>query len=359
LKREEPPQFRRSSWDEWVCNAGVDLVWVGQQPVSIPRHPLPSDTSYLFSPFRGWFDYLAHELRQANQGLSAAMVKWAGWAFSLLGLRETIVLGAEPVSTNLYGPSDTDSLLEAARLASNLYRRRFVAIRNLTQDHHRELMHSLGSLGFVALPARVIYEFDAPTEQGSSNPADVRSLRRPSHLTRDLRLLKNSGLRVGRPAVIDEFQAERLRALYERIYIKKHSPLNAQYTANFFSGVINEGLMELLVLESEDDWLGFALIYKRGMVATVPALGYGETCEGMGGYRLVFAAIYEQTVGQGVHLNYSSGAGDFKRKRGGQPVLEYIMLRTPLASRYRGRLLRWLADRLSRIRVEDLIRRGA
>lgn len=359
MKREEPTQLRRSSWDDWVRNAGVELAWVGDQPACVPRQPLPADASYLFSPFRGWFDYLSHELRQAGQYLSAVLVDWVGRLCGLLGLQKTVVLGAEPVSTNLYGPSDTSSLLVSARLASARYPQHYLAIRNLTREHHAELIDGLTSQGFVALPARVIYEFKAPAQSNLSERLDGGAARRPSHLSRDLKLLTKSGLLVSRPVTVDAHQAERLRAWYERIYLKKHSQLNAQYTADFFLGVINEGLMELLVLEQQGEWLGFALIYRRGNVATVPALGYGEPCELLGGYRLIFAAIYGQTVGESLLLNYSSGAGDFKRKRGGQPLLEYTLLRAPAASRYRRRLLLWLSDRLSRIQVGDLIRRGA
>jgi hypothetical protein len=263
------------------------------------------------------------------------------------------------VSTNLYGPSDKDLLLESVRLASDRYPKHFLAIRNLTLQHHAEIIDGLVLQGFVALPARVIYEFEPPAQKSSRGGLDGGVERMPSHLSRDLKLLTKSGLLVTRPVTVDIHQAERLRAWYERIYLQKHSQLNAQYTAEFFLGVINQGLMELMVLEKQGEWLGFALISRRGNVASVPALGYGELCESLGGYRLIFAAIYGQTVGHGALLNYSSGAGDFKRKRGGQPHLEYTLLRAPAASKYRRGLLGWLADRLSRVRVDDLIRRGA
>ena len=359
MKREEPVQLGRSSWDDWVRNAGVELAWVGDQPACIPRQPLPPDASYLFSPFRGWFDYLSHELRQAGQGLSAVLVDWVGRLCGLLGLQKTVVLGADPVSTNLYGPSDTSLLLESARLASARYPQHFLAIRNLTREHNAELIDCLASQGFVALPARVIYEFKAPAQNNCSEGLDGGAVRRPSNLSRDLKLLTKSGLLVSRPVTVDAHQAERLRNWYERIYLKKHSQLNAQYTADFFLGVINEGLMQLLVLEQQGEWLGFALIYRRGNVATVPALGYSELCEPLGGYRLVFAAIYRQTVGLGLLLNYSSGAGDFKRKRGGVPLMEFTLLKAPKRSHWRKSGLAWIGRRLSHLSLQDLISRGA
>ena len=359
MKREEPVQLGRSSWDDWVRNAGVELAWVGDQPACIPRQPLPSDASYLFSPFRGWFDYLSHELRQANQGLLAVLVDWVGRLCGLLGLRETVVLGAGPVSTNLYEPSDMAPLLESARLASARYPKHFLAIRNLTLKHHARLIDGLASQGFVALPARIIYEFEAPKAGDAGAVRELLPYRQPPNLVRDIKLLKKSGLTIKSYETIDRRQAELLRAWYDRIYLQKYSRLNAQYTTGFFLEVVCEGLMSLMVLEQDSEWLGFALIYRRGNVASVPALGYSESCESLGGYRLIFAAIYGQTVGQGLLLNYSSGAGYFKRKRGGIPLMEFTLLKAPRRSHWRRGGLAWIGRRLSHLSLQDFIARGA
>jgi hypothetical protein len=320
---------------------------------------LPADASYLFSPFRGWFDYLSHELRQTDQGLSARLVDGIGGLCGLLGLRKTVVLGAEPVSTNLYGPSDTASLLAAARLASSRYPQHYLAIRNLTREHHAELIDGLTSQGFVALPARVIYEFEASTKGDGPAGASRGQSRLPSNLMRDLRLLEKSNLLVQTCDSLSREQAEYLASLYERIYVQKYSKLNARYTPDFFLGVVNTGLMSLCVLKSGDNWLGFALIYRRGNVASVPALGYSEACEPLGGYRLIFSAIYGQTVAQGLALNYSSGAGHFKRLRGARPIMEYTLLRAPQRAFCRRMTMAWVGRRLSRVGVDALIRRGA
>jgi hypothetical protein len=61
-----------------------------------------------------------------------------------------------------------------------------------------------------------------------------------------------------------------------------------------------------------------------------------------------------------VLLNYSSGAGDFKRKRGGEAYLEYAYIRCPLDSgRIKKRIIHFAACKTQSINVQDLIKLGA
>jgi len=354
LNLSEPVLGRPASWDDWLTNAGCDLHWQFGQPVSLSRQPLAPDATYIFSPFRGWFDYLAHELRGQSRPWSARLVGLLAWVARLLGFERMGVIGAGPVSTSLHQPSDFDAILAATRQSVQRDPSRTFAIRNLTTVHHAPLMQALAGLGFVRLPSRVVYEFD-----GRPNQQQAAGLKTPSHLARDLKQLDKSGLRVCRPKTISMEQAGKLRQLYQRIYLDKYSPLNAQYTDRFFFDVVNTGVMRLVTLEAAGEWMGFALLMQVGEQASVPALGYSTDCEALGGYRLVFAAIFRETVLQGLLLNYSSGAGDFKRKRGATPVLEYTMVRAPTGAR----LLSWLlamAERVAvRLKAEDLMARGA
>lgn len=334
-----------------MANASSQVDWVEGLPVTVPTQPLPVQTSYILSPCRGWFNYLAQELTAAGAPNASCLVVWAGGCARWLGMERMVVIGNGPVSTNLYSPSDFGALLSAASRAIQGYRHHFLAIRNLTREHHESLIQGLESLGFVALPARVIYEFSAVTWLKQKPPIN---------LTRDLKHLSKSGVLVQTLPRLAPDQAQQMCELYHRIYLRKHSLLNAQYTPAFFLDMVNNGWMKLLsVSDREERLLGFALLYEQSGVLSVPAVGYSEFSESLGGYRLIFASIYRHAEHHGLLLNYSSGAGDFKRKRGGQPLLEYTLLRAPAASRTRRRLLRWLANRLSRIRVEDLIRRGA
>jgi hypothetical protein len=107
--------------------------------------------------------------------------------------------------------------------------------------------------------------------------------------------------------------------------------------------------------------MAFAMLYQVGDTLTVPALGYATDAEIDSLYRLLFSAIHNYTQTHALLLNYSSGAGDFKRKRGGVPHLEYTMVCAPSgqAKGWRTQLLRWLEKQAQGIDANALMALGA
>jgi hypothetical protein len=138
-------------------------------------------------------------------------------------------------------------------------------------------------------------------------------------------------------------------------------PLNPQYTVQFFADLIHQGSMSCLLVRGSDQQIrSFALLRTTGQTLTVPALGYDSEIYLEGSYRVLFAAIYSYAKSQGVLLNYSSGAGDFKRKRGGIAYLEYTYLSCPLNShRFKKWALSFVAKKTAAIDALDLIAMGA
>jgi hypothetical protein len=346
------PTWPRQPLERWMRNACADLQWLDAPPwaVTVSHAQRTSNTSYLTSLRSGWFDYAAEELQ--DKWWAAWLVRRLGTCASWVGLDRIALVGNWPVSTNVWDAKTCTQLTQVCASVMAKHADCFVGVRNLQSDKHADLMAALRGLGFVALPARVVYEFDL--RQGLA--------RKPSHLMRDHTSRKRSGLRM---VVLEEASREsarRMAALYTRIYLDKHSQLNAQYTADFFEDMLNQRVMRALTLtHSNGDIMAFALLYQVGDTLTVPALGYATDAEIDGLYRLLFSAIHDYTQTHALLLNYSSGAGDFKRKRGGTPHLEYTMVCAPSkkSSTWRTQLLQWLEKKTRRINTEALIALGA
>jgi hypothetical protein len=116
----------------------------------------------------------------------------------------------------------------------------------------------------------------------------------------------------------------------------------------------------LSLKDEEEQIIAFALLYQVGQTLTVPALGYVENEKGPGIYRLLFASIFNYTLEHRLLLNYSSGAGDFKRKRGAQSRLEYTAVKAPPSfSNWKAKMVRFAAKKAENITANDLIQRGA
>lgn len=341
----------RESLGIWMHNASADIQWHGASHIAVTRStPQRSpDATYLTSLRSGWFDYAAQELGQRK--IAAAGVLALGGVAKWAGLDKLVLVGNLPVSTNEHLPHMAHEMTQLCRDMGERYEDHFVAVRNVLPHKHGTLMHDLRSAGFVAIPARVIYEFDL--REGLA--------KKHSHLSRDISALKKSGLLASVRSEISNADASILRDLYQSIYIDKHSQFNPQYTSQFFADMLHSGVMQCLQLrDAEGAIQAFAMLYPVGETLTVPALGYNRAMEEAGLYRMLFAAVHQHTLQHKLLLNYSSGAGDFKRKRGAMPHLEYTLLRAP--QRYRAwqkKWLRWIETQTATICANDLIALGA
>ncbi len=341
----------RESLDIWMHNASADLCWheATHVPMTCAHARRSPNTSYITSLRSGWFDYAAHELQErwwAAWGLRAAG-RLAQW----MGLDDVVLVGNLPISTNVWTDAQLEKFNQICEEVVATHPHSFVGVRNLQHQHHQALMTQLRRQGFHAIPARVVYEFDL--RNGLKT--------KPSHVMRDRTALKRSGLQTHVAYHVSNTEATRLHDLYLSIYIDKHSPLNAQYTTQFFADTLGAQVMQALLLKNDaGQILAFAMLYQVGRTLTVPALGYDMTSETKGLYRLLFAAILQHTQDHQLLLNYSSGAGDFKRKRGGIAHLEYTLLRAPSArGRWQANILTWLEARAYSLHAQDLIALGA
>lgn len=114
--------------------------------------------------------------------------------------------------------------------------------------------------------------------------------------------------------------------LYRMLYLDKHSRLNPQYDEAFVRAAIRDHWLEFHGLRDGSGRLvgiwGYFTI--DNTVMTVPFIGYDTALPPESGlYRQLFLGIHRQVNDRKQLLNYSSGAGDFKRRRGAVPVVEF------------------------------------
>jgi len=351
------PRPRAGAWprvplQRWVLNGGAELDWVdtGGCALAVTRvaPPLVAEHTYITALRMGWFDYAAHELGPATAAGRA--MRGAGAVAGWLGLDRAVLVGNEPVSTNNRSARQQAALATVCAAEADAFRDRHVGVRNLTPEFHAPLMERLSAQGFVMLPARVVYVYDARRAL----------LRATSHLKRDRALLRRSGLEPQMLEALTPGEALHIRQLYDAVYLDRHCRLNAQYTAAFFRETVDSGAMRCLVLrDGEGEIRAFALLQQAGDVLTAPAVGYDTARPEAGYYRQLVAALLGHVERERLLLNYSAGAGDFKRKRGGVPMMDYTALRAPATARLRPWLYAAIARQVAGLGVDDLIARGA
>jgi hypothetical protein len=110
------------------------------------------------------------------------------------------------------------------------------------------------------------------------------------------------------------------------LYLEKHSRLNPQYDEPFVRAAIRDHWLEFHGLRDRTGRLagvlGFFTLDDR--LTTVPFIGYDTSLPAESGlYRRLFLGLHGEVDRRRQLLNYSSGAGEFKRRRGSVPTVEY------------------------------------
>ncbi|NBY18354.1 MAG: GNAT family N-acetyltransferase, partial [Betaproteobacteria bacterium] len=239
---------------------------------------------------------------KAVAGLSTRLSWWLGpW-------RGAVQVGSWPFSTTLRETLRDTDLIAVLESVIDCYPDRPIALRHVFEDNSPALLEALARRGFQRLPARVVYTLDA--SQAIKPKA--------SHLKRDLALLARSDLTIVPDAEFTPQDLERALDLYQIIYRQRHSLRNPDYSIEFLQWAQRRGLIELLGLRSSTGQLcAFAARHNQGTTTSVPMLGYDLEADRRDGlYRQLVALLIREAGVRRQTFDFSSGAGDFKRKRG-------------------------------------------
>ena len=297
-----------------------------QFPLSINDGFEAQDNCYVVSPRSTYSGYARAELERLRRPLLT-------WPLKLLSLLTDRLLSAARVdrlvlvnnwllSTNLY-PADWD--LDELPAISALLRGHFAnhgfGFRSLNDFSNLELRKRLETLGYLSIPSRQVYLFDA--RHGSQAPLLKH------HNTRlDAVLLKRSPYEVVPGSALTDADYERIEHLYNRLYLDKYCRLNPHYSAQWMRRGQRDGWLELHALRTADGRIDGALgWFADAGVISAPIVGYDTALpQRVGLYRQLTRLCLQAAVERRQVLNFSAGAAEFKRLRGGQPQIEYSLI---------------------------------
>jgi len=191
---------------------------------------------------------------------------------------------------------------------------RAIIFRSVNPRLDRPFFDALQNSGYMFVASRQVYLLDFSGRRGMRN----------HNLRRDLRLLATSGYTLIDAAAITDADIPRLNELYYGLYIRKHSPLNQQFTNRFFELVIKERLMEFLALRKNGRVDAFVGFYRRPGLVVGSIIGYDTTQPASAGlFRQAMILMVRSASARGDLLNMSGGARSFKTLRGAKACLEY------------------------------------
>jgi hypothetical protein len=293
-------------------------------PATINDGAATGRNAWICSPLTTYCHYAIEELERYLHPILARPLRLVCKAYGYLMKRaridRAVTVNNWLLSTNLYPPLRADALLRMIESVTMAWPDHAIWFRSLNTEQNADWMALLRSRGFDLIPSRQVYLFDAPSAQGAQR-ADLK---------RDMRLLRTTRLQRVGP---DDFRGGdfvRIAELYADLYIAKYSRLNPQYTTQFFQSWHGAGLVQLHGFKDADGILqGVVGLFCHGGTITAPIVGYNTVLPvQLGLYRLLMACVFDEAARAGAAVNLSAGAAEFKRLRGGRPVIEYSAVLT-------------------------------
>lgn len=222
------------------------------------------------------------------------------------------------LSTNTFDKSIlTLNVHKLTHTAVHAYPSHALLIRSLNGSHHQDFLNRLAKHGWQMITSRQVYLFDNPTQT-----------MRHKDSKRDAKLLQDGRFDF-RPCISDDDYQQAVH-WYNRLYLDKYSYQNVQFTATAFKAMHALGILDIyLLVDNDDNSVGVVGVVCDDSEITTPIVGYNTHLpQELGLYRRVIAKAIQLSIRSGRRLNLSSGAPQFKRLRGGMPVIEYTAVYT-------------------------------
>ena len=310
--------------------------------------------SYVCLPHSAYILYARQELDLVDTGALKPLLKALIAIFDKVllaaGINRIVHVDNLLLSTNLHGDWTGEDVPAIRAALAALYPDHIIAIRSLDPWSSPELLAACAADGWTLLASRQIWVTD-----------DVaRDWRRRNSAANDRRLLANSGLTVEEMEEMSAEDARRIAELYHMLYVGKYSPLNPVFTPSWIAMTHRIGLVRYRGARGGDGRLmAVAGSLVRGAILTPPVVGYDTTRpqkEGL--YRIAAYLFSEVAEREGLRLNGSAGAADFKRLRGAHGVIEYSAMYVRHLSIWRRLALVMVAGLLEHLAVPMMRRRG-
>jgi len=217
-------------------------------------------------------------------------------------------------STNFFSKEWENINISALRKISiAAYPKHALLIRSINKIQNPKLHKRLRKDGWRAIIIRQVYIYD-----------DHHKWQRCRNSKNDKKLLYSK--RFTFEEANDFSTASRL---YNALYLDKHSKHNIHYSAKFIEHLHQKSLLKLFFLKDHENekYVGVVGLTQEGNIMTVPIIGYEMSYDKNHAlYRRLAYKATSYAFENDCLLNFSSGAPDFKSKRGARAELEYMFV---------------------------------
>ena len=303
----------------------VDGADVEIHGLSVDRDVLPlvvnrksNRSAAAWSPYRHYYSSTLEEFGRHRsgiaRGLARALLSPAGAALRLLSFDKAVFVNHWLVNSNPGVQLSSTQIGELRKQLQSHYPDFAIVVPSVNPAIDASVCTALRENGFRFVRRRCVYVLNCNTKDyllHGNTRADLRLLRRSAYEMIDA------------PDVLNA-HADRMRDLYQSLYLRKYSRWNPRLSAEFFRLTLRTNALRYQALVRDgrvDAFVGFFLQEK---LMTAAVMGYDQTIGREAGlYRAALALLIAEAGRRGVLLNLGGGVGQFKMLRGAVPVEEF------------------------------------
>lgn len=277
------------------------------------------ENAFVCSPYTQNISYVKEELSLLKNPLAESFLQQGATAFGhflkLHKINRVVSINNWLLTSNPPLELTQLEIQELSSFLAEIFPSHGLLLKALNLKEDERLFKLLTAASWHNLSSRQVFIFDG-VEAGFLKKDPVK---------RDRKLFKKYSYKI---VELKPQDLDRALELYCMLYLEKHSQYNPRYTNSFIKLCYESGVLKFLGLYNEEGRLdGVAGLFRQGTDVFNPFIGYDTSVDqNIGLYRMLCSAILDVAAEEQLVLNFSSGAAEFKRRRGGKPVFEYQSL---------------------------------
>lgn len=274
------------------------------------------ETVFPVSPKTCWFDYARLLYEKSFKREPAPVSNFFLATLSKFVRFERLIVLNNWWLTNNPTPSITPEQIDAfVSYLTDAYPDYLIIIKSIPETDPTSIIPTLQCNGFDLIKFRHMHFWTRPAPKQSRGTKQFRS---------DQNLLKKTELSKYYAGHLTERQSEECEALYQALYIEKHTSMNTQLNRRWFSLACNSGFVDVFVLDDKSATKGFIVSYDDPIGINVGTCGYDQqTPRSAGLYRMLVASTLCKGGIEGKTVNLSTSVPRFKELRGCRRVIEF------------------------------------
>lgn len=356
-KKKSGVRYLTELWTDNISKFGsnfsgeIDIVSSNGKlyPVLISKKYV-KNICYLLSPISQFTDFIEEEIFKNNDTSTYVKktlkigISTLRNALNFLELNNSIYVNNYLLSTNLYDSNSSEDVDNLVIELLDKYPKKAIVFKSVNSITDCGLFQKLSVNNFLPIVSRQIYLLNTSDKSFLKKRNLVNDRKHWQSVQSDF-----EWVRVGN---ISDEEANILLEQYMDLYVHKHNSYNPKYTIEYIKMAVKTDLMDCYLLKYKDQTVGCSFFYEKNNVLTTPFISYNqELNDKLGLYRILSYLLITEAEKRNLLLNMSSGAGDFKKKRGGSPRFEYNFVKIdhlPLKQKLGWKIIYFLGQKIAK-----------